>query len=130
MNTVYRSILKVRPNGHPLCGWQFGWLVVFIYAPSMEAAQRRAASITDNLPYDVVETFGEDPLVGTLAVDRADELSPPPPELADDFKKAAESARTIGIGFVVVPAKEGLDEQDFTTQIRRRGPTRPEDFRL
>lgn len=114
---LYLSILKVRPAAeHPIAGWQFGWLVVFLFGPSKDAAESRAATITDNLPYEVVNTFGTDPLVGTaLAAVAVD----PPPELKPDFERAEASARCVGVGFVLVPAKEGLDEQDFTAQVRR-----------
>jgi hypothetical protein len=115
-DVLYRSVIRVRPtSNHEIKGWAFGWLALFLKAPASERASSRASIIVDQLPYEVVETFGLDSLVGTHPA----AVCPPPVGHEKAYNAAQVAGAGIGLGLFLLHVPIGTDEQDFTQEVRK-----------
>jgi len=109
---IYQVVYKVRPTPeHPkFYDWQFGWLVIWIFAKGPEHAEEKASKIFDQLPYEIVVTadFGQ-----RIAVHKA---LTPPLGCEAQFEAAKNVALSAGIGFCLLTVPTGSDEGWFELQ--------------
>src|SRR5260370_32764128 len=95
---LFGVTLKVRPRpAHPsYYDWQFGFLIVIVYADNAERAGAITRSIVEQLPYEQV---------GTAVSVRATE----------DFKckAAVEQGRQLGLGLALFAMETGAEESEF-----------------
>jgi hypothetical protein len=101
---LYRVVLKVRPlPQHPMY-WdiQFGYLNLWLFAPSAESAGERAVDIAEALPYE---------LVGTRA-----EVCRDKPPVCAEFQTGEAMARQTGLGTFLVACRTGVPEEGFETE--------------
>lgn len=83
-------------------------------APSKELADSRASTIVDQLPYEIVETFGRDPLIGT----HPSAHCPAPAGHEKPYFQARSAGALIGLGLFLLHMPIGTDEQDFTRDVQ------------
>lgn len=97
--------IKVRPSPEHATyyEWQFGFLNVWVFAESAEAAAEAAGAIVDHLPY---ERVGESASV-------RDTLGGIP--TLPGAESCAANAKALGIALSLISCATGVDEGDFET---------------
>ena len=100
---LYRVSVKVRPTKHHPLFWdfQFGFLQVWLYGESPEAAAHHAWNVVSELPYELPST--EIAIYPAIQPERA------------EWEIHRQRAMELGIALALCSCSTGTSEGDFET---------------